>query len=149
MGGFPVAMAQVARLSPSLGYSGFFVYRCPANGMNVQVGSPRAMEDAMRRGAVVLLVIPLCGCMAGQTKTFAACQTESMARHFGQRQVVAPREVETCMKVHGFMLRVSKYCHFDAISAVKLLCYQPDTWLGQVGYEIEMALRFNEASYPE
>jgi hypothetical protein len=39
----------------------------------------------MRRAAAVLLVIPLCGCMAEQKKPFAACRF-SLTRDFGDEQ---------------------------------------------------------------
>jgi hypothetical protein len=97
----------------------------------------------MRRAAVILLLIPLGGCMADQTKTFAACQFP-MARQFGKQQALEGGEVEICMKVHGYKLQISKYCPYGAISEIKLLCYQPNTWLGQIGYKIEMALRSNK-----
>jgi hypothetical protein len=100
---------------------------------------PLGDEDAMRRAAAVLLLIPLCGCVDDQTKTFAACQF-SMARHFGEEKTWLGGEVEICMRARGFNLQISKYCPYETISESKLLCYRPNTWLAQIGYKIEMAL---------
>jgi len=93
----------------------------------------------MRRAAAVLLLLPLCGCADDQTKSFAACQF-SMARHFGEEQTWLAGEVEICMRAQGFKLQMSEYCPYETISESKLLCYQPKTWLAQIGYKIEMAL---------
>jgi hypothetical protein len=97
----------------------------------------------MRRAATVLLVIPLCGYMAEQKKTFATCRF-SLARDFGDEQTWLAGYMETCMKARGFRLQISEHCPDDAISESKLLCYQPKTWLGQIGRKIEMALRSNK-----
>jgi hypothetical protein len=48
------------------------------------------------------------------------------------------------MKARGFRLQISEHCPDDTISEIKLLCYQPKTWLGQIGRRIEMALRSNK-----
>ena len=96
-------------------------------------------RDAKRLAAAALLVIPLGGCVADQKKTFAACQYP-IAREFGKEQALLAGEVQTCMKVNGFKLQTSKYCPDDTVSEITLLCYQPKTWLGQIGHKIEMAL---------
>jgi hypothetical protein len=93
----------------------------------------------MRRAAAALLMIPLCGCVADQKKTFATCQYP-MARQFGKEQTLLAGEVETCMKINGFKLQISKDCPDDTISGINLLCYEPKTWLGKIGHKIEMAL---------
>jgi hypothetical protein len=95
-------------------------------------------RDAKRLAAAALLVIPLGGCVADQKKTFAACQYP-IARQFGKEQALLAGEVQTCMKVNGFKLQTSKYCPDDTVSEITLLCYQPKTWLGQIGHKIEMA----------
>src|ERR1700724_2223286 len=89
-------------------------------------------RDAKRLAAAALLVIPLGGCVADQKKTFAACQYP-IAREFGKEQALLAGEVQTCMKVNGFKLQTSKYCPDDTVSEITLLCYQPKTWLGQIG----------------
>ena len=94
----------------------------------------------MRRAAAALLMIPLCGCVADQKKRFATCQY-SMARQFGKEQTLLVGEVETCMTMNGFKLQISKGCPDDTISEINLLCYEPKTWLGQIGHKIELALR--------
>ena len=73
----------------------------------------------MRRAAAALLMIPLCGCVADQKKTFAACQYP-LARQFGKEQTLLAGEVETCMKVNGFKLQISKGCPDDTISEINL-----------------------------
>jgi hypothetical protein len=93
----------------------------------------------MRRAAAALLMIPLCGCVADQKKTFATCQYP-MARQFGKEQTLLAGEVETCMKINGFKLQISKDCPDDTIRGINLLCYEPKTWLGKIGHKIEMAL---------
>lgn len=97
-------------------------------------------RDAMRCVGAALLLIPLCGCMADQKATFAACQYP-MARQFAKEEASLAGEVETCMKMNGFKLQASKHCPDHAISEMALLCYQPRTWLGRMGHNIEMALR--------
>jgi hypothetical protein len=92
----------------------------------------------MKVCAAALLPVLLGGCMAEQTTSIGACTLESMNRHFGQKPVVASNEVERCMRVQGYILQTSRYCPYPP-NETNPRCYQPDSWLGQIGYQIEMA----------
>ncbi len=87
---------------------------------------------------VCLAAIPLGGCMQEQAMKSASCTLEALNHSFGKSPISRP-DVEHCMRVQGYVMRTSKYCNYPA-DETKAVCYQPDDRLGQLGYQLEMAL---------
>jgi hypothetical protein len=106
----------------------------------IMSGDRRRAPWVMRAYIAALLPAFLGGCMDEQTTTLGACTLESINRHFAQKPVIASNEVERCMRVQGYNLRTSRHCPYPP-NETNPRCYQPDTWLGQIGYHIEMVIR--------
>lgn len=88
------------------------------------------------RIAIVLLTLTVGGCMEDQAKTALACRTAALTHN---KDVAA--ETVKCMSLNGYTKRVSRYCPHLAVGDVDTVCYQPDSWVGQIEYQIEMAFR--------
>ncbi len=100
----------------------------------------------MKRAALILLVLPLSGCFAEQKQQIAACKLEAQ-RLYPNDQPESNRfgnYITTCMEAHGYESKIpSKGCFVPHLSADNAACYQPGTWLGRIGYQIEMAFKSN------
>src|ERR1700674_4422982 len=98
----------------------------------------------MRRVALVMLALMLCGCMKDQAITHATCKLESMSRNFNSStSKEAIDEIVRCMSLNGYTKRISKYCPYVGVGDASTPCYQPDSWLGRIGYQIEMVSKSN------
>jgi hypothetical protein len=100
------------------------------------------------RIALVIIVLTLGGCIEDQAKTAGMCRSEALTREFGAPAYKdTAAETVKCMSLNGYTKRVSRYCPHLTVGDMKTICYQPDSWLGWIGFQIEMALKPNEGYY--
>jgi hypothetical protein len=89
------------------------------------------------KAAVIVSALVVSGCMPEQTQTLAACEVESMARHFGRAPVASIEQINSCMEAHGYVRRLAAGCQPETVS-VSPVCYQPDSWIGRIGMQLEL-----------
>jgi hypothetical protein len=100
------------------------------------------------RGALVMIALMLGGCIEDQAKTAGMCRSEALTRDFNtpaNKDTAA--ETVKCMSLNGYTKRASRYCQHLTVGDMKTICYQPDSWLGWIGFQIEMAFKPNEGNY--
>lgn len=92
----------------------------------------------MRRFAVILLALPLCGCFADQKKQTAACEFEAVRTYPNDDRFSSARTarlIVVCMGAHGY--EPQSNCETPPIIAASPYCYVPMGWLDRMIYRIE------------
>jgi hypothetical protein len=94
--------------------------------------------------AILIVAATVGGCLKDQTMTHATCTMEMLNRNFNApTSANAGQDFDRCMNQNGYKKNQSRFCTHVPLGRASQDCYQPDTLWGQIGWQIEMALRSN------
>jgi hypothetical protein len=97
----------------------------------------------MKRGVIlVLLSLPLAGCLADQKQQIAACKLEATRLYPNEVPPLSDKlntYVRTCMEAHGYEYdAVQKKCEEGYMGmGTDAYCYVPASWFGRLTYKLE------------
>jgi hypothetical protein len=93
--------------------------------------------DKMRRGAALLMLIGLGGCLPDQAKDVTACRTEA-ERFYHTYEAVEPDDpasqyIIACMAHKGYdFSATSTHCNSRTPLPTQPTCYESNSWLGWI-----------------